>query len=184
MRGLILSLAASALLAPTVANAEACPENVNSRFEKSLGKAQAWLNDDEAVYLPTGTSKLGVAVSYVIVDSSMRWNGKSYDNVGIEKLRFRLQNVQRVSGSPYPASILREFDGDYSGSGCASGGGESCEAAGLSPGGFGTLVSASIGEGDLYVRDSAYGPALDKVRADYMLDADPAFLVCEYQAEG
>ena len=184
MRGLILSLATGALVFPAVANAEACPQTVNSRFEKTLGKAQAWLNDDEAVYLPTGVSKLGASVSYVIVDSSMRWNGKSYDNVGIEKLRFRLQNVQRTSGSSYPASILGEFDDDYPGSGCASGGGDSCEAAGVAARGFGTLVSASIGEGDLYVRDSAYGPALDKVRADYMLDADPAFLVCEYQAEG
>jgi hypothetical protein len=182
MRGLVLSLAAGALALPSVASAEACPTAVGSKFEKSLGKAQAWLNDDEAVYLPTGVSKLGSAVSYVIVDSSMRWNGKSYDNAGIEKLRFRLQNVQRASGSPYPASILRAFDDDYPGAGCAAGGGESCEASG--PGGVGGLLSAAIGEGDLYVRDTAYGPALDKVRADYMLEADPAFLVCEYQAEG
>jgi hypothetical protein len=183
MRGLILCLATGALALPAVANAEACPKAADAKFAKTLGKVQAWLNDDEAVYTPTGVSKLGAAVSYVIVDSSMRWNGKSYDNVGIEKLRFRLQNVQRASGSSYPASILSAFDGDYPGSGCA-GGGSSCEAAGVSANGLGTLVSAAIDEGDLYVRDSAYGPALDKVRADYMLDADPAFLVCEYQAEG
>lgn len=184
MGRLVHLVVGAALVLPAPAYAEACPAKVNDRFEKSLGTARAWLNDDEPVYTPSRVSKLGATVSYVIVERSLRWNGKSYDNVGIERLKFRLAGVQRPSDGTYPAGVRAAFDDDYPGSGCGAAGTESCSAAGPFASGTGSLVSATLSEGDLYIRDTAYGPALDQVRADYLLDAEPAFLVCEYQPEG
>jgi hypothetical protein len=184
MRRLVHLVAAAALVLPTAALAEACPTKADTKFEKSLGTARAWLNDDEPVYTPTRVSKLGATVSYVIVERSLRWNGKSYDNVGIESLRFRLAGVQRPTDGAYPSAIRAAFDDEYAGSGCGAAGADSCAAAGPFGSGVGSLVGAKLNEGDLYIRDTAYGPALDQVRADYLLDAEPAFLVCEYQPEG
>jgi hypothetical protein len=184
MGRLVQLVAAMALALPAPALADACPTKADTKFEKSLGTARAWLNDDEPVYTPSRVSKLGATVSYVIVERSLRWNGKSYDNVGIESLRFRLSGVQRESDGAYPVSVRAAFDDEYAGSGCGSAGAESCTAAGPFGAGVGSLVGARLSEGDLYIRDTAYGPALDQVRADYLLDGEPAFLVCEYQPEG
>ena len=154
---------------------KACEVRFTPEFEAALGEPVAWPNDGETVHTPAGVTKLGHAVSYVLV--------KRDDAGKVFEVGFRLAGMGRVIGQPHDSRLLRAFDDAFDGADCARSRESSCGVA-YRPSGGNTFVGAQIGSGEVYIGPNARGPSLSLVEADFdALDADPVFLVCFYRSE-
>lgn len=184
MRSIVMSVAAVALAIPSPVWAIECPDKVDGKTERGFGEVKAWLGDDRPVYQPGKLQKLGEQVAYVIVDRVLTWDGQRYAVAGIERLRFRLAGVSGNSDTLYPERIRKAFDKAYKSAGCENGGELVCQLEMDASSQPGALLSAELSEGNLVFGSDAYGPALPLIQADEeMIDASPAFLVCDYQVQ-
>lgn len=182
MRSIVMSVAAAALAIHSPASAVECPEKLDDKAERSFGEVKAWLGDDRPVYQPGKLQKLGEQVSYVIVDRVLTWDGERYAIAGIERLRFRLAGISGNADTLYPERVRKAFDRAYRNAGCENGGELVCQLEMDASSQPGALLSAELSEGNLVFGSDAYGPALPLIQADEeMIDASPAFLVCDYR---
>lgn len=116
---------------------------------------------------------LGQPVPYVVVTHA---DDDAGPNRPIDAVTYRLGNLQRSSGEPYPRSVTSQFERAYP---------ETCDGRECIFDGDTTRAGALWGaaltrEEPYFILTDKTGPALAMIEADAEADAFPALLVCSY----
>ena len=152
--------------------AQACPALAPE--VRSFGSPTADLTPSDVAYSPRGLRMLGQPIPYVVVTYA---DDEVGPNRPIDAVTYRLGNLQRSSGEPYPRSVTSQFERFYP---------DTCDGRECS---FDSDVTrAGALWGAALTRDEPYyfistdggGPVLEMIRADKDADAFPALLVCSY----
>ncbi len=188
MRAITCLIAGLGLTAHSVAAGQACPPRVTPQLEAVLGQQIAQLSQEDWVYRPGGLTMLGQPVPFVVVQKDVLYDDSNRRIDPIGRISFRLGDLQREDGLPYPHAITSAFDRAYPGNGCPPEPPmQDCSEYLGSDGGRGTLRAVHLARADYSLdEEEANGPGVALLRREEELYQEaggaPAYLICEYEA--